>query len=91
MNEKTVVKRRAELELKIESLAYGGMGVAKKDDFVIFVKGAIPGQTVNALVYKKKKGYAEARTLNIIEESPNAVKPKCNHFYICSKIQKLSY
>ena len=91
MNEKTVVKRRAELELKIESLAYGGMGVAKKDDFVIFVKGAIPGQTVNALVYKKKKGYAEARTLNIIEESPNAVKPKCNHFYICSKIQNLSY
>ena len=32
MNEKTVVKRRAELELKIESLAYGGMGVAKKDE-----------------------------------------------------------
>ena len=24
-------------------------------------------------------------------ESPNVVKPKCNHFYICSKIQNLSY
>ena len=91
MNEKVVVKRRAELELKIESLAYGGMGVAKKDDFVIFVKGAIPGQIVNARVYKKKKGYAEAQTLNIVSESPNAVEPKCNHFYICSKIQNLSY
>ena len=91
MNEKVIIKRRAELELKIESLAYGGMGVAKKDDFVIFVKGAIPGQIVNARVYKKKKGYAEAQTLNIVSESPNAVKPKCNHFYICSKIQNLSY
>ena len=91
MNEKVIVKRRAELELKIESLAYGGMGVAKKDDFVIFVKGAIPGQIVNARVYKKKKGYAEAQTLNIVSESPNAVEPKCNHFYICSKIQNLSY
>ena len=56
MNDKVIIKRRAELELKIESLAYGGMGVAKKDDFVIFVKGAIPGQIVNARVYKKKKG-----------------------------------
>ena len=91
MNEKVIVKRRAELELKIESLAYGGMGVAKKDDFVIFVKGAIPGQIVNARVYKKKKGYAEAQTLNIVSQSPNAVEPKCNHFYICSKIQNLSY
>ena len=91
MNEKVIIKRRAELELKIESLAYGGMGVAKKDDFVIFVKGAIPGQIVNARIYKKKKGYAEAQTLNIVSESPNAVKPKCNHFYICSKIQNLSY
>ena len=91
MNEKVIIKRRAELELKIESLAYGGMGVAKKDNFVIFVKGAIPGQIVNARVYKKKKGYAEAQTLNIVSESPNAVEPKCNHFYICSKIQNLSY
>ena len=91
MNEKVIIKRRAELELKIESLAYGGMGVAKKDDFVIFVKGAIPGQIVNARIYKKKKGYAEAQTLNIVSESPNAVEPKCNHFYICSKIQNLSY
>ena len=40
---------------------------------------------------KRKKGYAEAQTLNIVSESPNAVEPKCNHFYICSKIQNLSY
>ena len=91
MNEKVLIKRKAEVELKIESLAYGGMGIAKKENFVIFVKNAIPGQTVIARIYKKKKGYAEARSLKILVESPNVVKPKCNHFYICSKIQNLSY
>ena len=89
MNEKVLIKRKAEIELKIESLAYGGMGIAKKENFVIFVKNAIPGQTVIARIYKKKKGYAEARALKILVESPNVVKPKCNHFYICSKIQNL--
>ena len=91
MNEKIIIKRKAELELKIESLAYGGMGIAKKENFVIFVKGAIPGQIVIARVYKKKKGYAEARVLKVLVESPNVVEPRCNHFYICSKIQNLSY
>ena len=55
MNDILTIKKGMELELKINSLAYGGMGLAKKDNFVIFVKNAIPGQTVNALIYKKKK------------------------------------
>ena len=55
MNEKVLIKRKAEVELKIESLAYGGMGIAKKENFVIFVKNAIPGQTVIARIYKKEK------------------------------------
>ena len=50
-----LIKRGQELELDIESLAYGGMGIAKKDNFVIFVKNAIPGQKVFARVYKKRK------------------------------------
>ena len=54
MKEPIIIKRGLELELRIESLAYGGMGLARKDDFVIFVKGGIPGQTVHAFVYKKK-------------------------------------
>ena len=57
MNEilsKPVIKKGSELELEIESLAYGGMGLARKENFVIFVKGAIPGQKVLAKIYKKK-------------------------------------
>ena len=48
--------RGSEIELVIESLAYGGMGLARKHNFVIFVKYAIPGQKVIARIYKKRKG-----------------------------------
>ena len=93
MNEPNKIKRGVDLELQIESLAYGGMGLARKDDFVIFVKGGIPGQKVNARIYKKKKGYAEARVQHVITESPNAVEAPCEHFGVCGgcKMQNLSY
>ena len=36
MNDPLTIKKGLELELKIESLVYGGMGLAKIDNFVIF-------------------------------------------------------
>ena len=54
MSEILTIRKGTELELVIDSLAYGGMGLAKKDSFVIFVKNAIPGQIVKAFIYKKK-------------------------------------
>ena len=47
------VKKGQEVDLTIESLAYGVKGIARIDDFVIFVKNAIPGQNVRALIYRK--------------------------------------
>ena len=91
MPEVTPIKKGIDIELEIVSLVYGGMGLARKDNFVIFVKGAIPGQKVLARIYKKKSGFAEARVLKVLIESKKAVDPKCNHYYICSKIQSLSY
>ena len=46
MSDSNFVKKGAELTLKIESLAFGGRGLARYNDFVVFVKNAIPGQTV---------------------------------------------
>jgi len=91
MNETITIKRGVELELDIESLAYGGMGLARKENFVIFVKYAIPGQRVLARIYKKRKGFAEAQVLKLLVKSPNAVDVRCNHYWICSKLQSLSY
>ena len=87
------VKKGQELILKIDSLAYGGKGVSRVDDFVIFVKNAIPGQKVRALLYKKRKGFGEARPLEILSESKHAVRPRCDHFPTCGgcKVQQLDY
>ena len=85
------IKGGTELELDIKSLAYGGMGVAKVDNFVIFVKGAIPGEKIIARVYKKRKGFAEAFVKEVIKKSVYAEKSRCNHYYVCSKVQTLSY
>ncbi len=87
------VKKGQEINLKIESLAYGGKGIARVGNFVTFVKNTIPGQTVRALIYKKRKGFAEARPLEIVEESSAFVPPQCRHFPICGgcKVQQLEY
>ena len=91
MSEQMTIKGGTELELDIKSLAYGGMGVAKVDNFVIFVKGAIPGEKIIARVYKKRKGFAEAFVKEVIKKSVYAEKSRCNHYYVCSKVQTLSY
>ena len=91
MTNSSFIKRGSEIELVIESLAYGGMGLSRKHNFVIFVKYAIPGQKVIARIYKKRKGYAEAHVLKVLTESPDATNVSCGHYWICSKLQSLSY
>lgn len=88
-----MVKKGQELTTTIESLAYGGQGVARVDDFVVFVRDALPGQKVNALVTKKRSSYAEAKIVEIIEQSPWAVSPRCAHFDECGgcRFQNLNY
>ena len=77
------VVKGSELKLKIESLAYGGKGVARHQNFVIFVNNALPGEYVLVFIYKIRSGYAEARVIETLSESPYNVNPKCNHFSVC--------
>jgi 23S rRNA (uracil1939-C5)-methyltransferase len=68
-----------ELELAVESLAYGGAGVARADGFVVFVRGAVPGDRVRARVSKSKRSFAEADSIELIEPSPDRVEPIAPH------------
>jgi len=77
------VKKYQEIELSISDLAYGGAGLAHIHDFVIFVKNGLPGQRVNARITKVKSAFAEAKTLNIIEQSPEFQKAPCAYFDHC--------
>jgi 23S rRNA (uracil1939-C5)-methyltransferase len=72
-------QRGDELELTIDSLAYGGAGVARHDGYVLFVQDAIPGDRVRALVSKSKRAYAEARAVEIVEPSAERVPPAADH------------
>jgi 23S rRNA (uracil1939-C5)-methyltransferase len=74
-------ERGEELELRIESLAFGGEGVARLGEggYVVFVANAVPGDRVRALVYKRKRSYAHARTLEVLEPSPERIAPLAAH------------
>lgn len=71
------------VDLDIATLAYGGQGVARVDDFVVFVRGAVPGDRVRARVTRRKKSHAEARTVELLSPSPRRVSPACTHFADC--------
>jgi 23S rRNA (uracil1939-C5)-methyltransferase len=74
-------QRGDELELQIESLAFGGEGVARLGDggYVVFVAGAVPGDRVRAVVHKRKRSYAHARAVEILEPSPERIAPRADH------------
>ena len=72
-------QRGEELDLTVESLAFGGAGVARLDGYVVFVSDAVPGDRVRAVVGKSKRGYAEARTVELLEPSPDRVSPRADH------------
>ena len=67
------------LTLDVDSLAYGGKGVARRNGYVVFVSGALPGDRVTAEVTKAKRGYAEASTREILSPSPDRVPARCDH------------
>jgi 23S rRNA (uracil1939-C5)-methyltransferase len=67
------------LELTVDSLAHGGNGVARRDGYVVFVAGAVPGDRVRAVVGKAKKAYAEARAVEIVAPSPDRVPAVADH------------
>jgi 23S rRNA (uracil1939-C5)-methyltransferase len=71
---------RGELrELEIETLAYGGKGIARSNGYVIFVSGALPGDRVRAEVTKAKRDYAEATATELLRASPDRVPSRCEH------------
>ncbi len=67
------------VEVAIESLAHGGAGVGRADGFVVFVRGAMPGDRVRAEIGKSKKSFAEARVVEVLEPSPDRVEPESEH------------
>jgi 23S rRNA (uracil1939-C5)-methyltransferase len=77
------VRAGDELRLEIADLAFGGRGVARISGFVVFVKGALPGEVGRVRVRRVRPGYAEGDCLEILAPSPDRVAPPCRHFGEC--------
>jgi 23S rRNA (uracil1939-C5)-methyltransferase len=71
--------RGEQLELEIDSLAFGGRGVARCDGMVVFVSGGLPGDRVRAEITKAKKRFAEARAIELLSPGAERVADVCVH------------
>src|SRR3954471_6934757 len=72
-------QRGDELDLRVDSLAFGGNGVARLDGYVVFVAGGLPGDRVRAVVTKRNGDYAEARGIEVLEPAPDRIAPRADH------------
>ncbi len=89
----TIGKNQAFEEIEIVDISSEGHGVAKVNNFVIFVEGAVPGDICDFKVYKKKKSFCFAKLTQLKKASPFRVEPVCSYFGTCGgcKWQNLSY
>ena len=81
------------LTLTIGDVAFGGEGVARLGDFVVFVPFVAMGEVVEAEVTELKKRFARAKLLRVVAPSPERVAPLCPHFSACGgcQYQHLAY
>jgi len=76
-------KNKPVIQLTVESIAFEGMALARKDNLVYFVKYAVPGDVVLVRVLRKRKGYVITQLLEVLEASPLRQEAKCPYFGVC--------
>lgn len=86
-------KKFALQQVHVERYAAEGKCVARVNDKVIFIEGAVPGDVVDIFVHKNKKDWAEARVTRLVQAATDRVVPFCQHFGTCGgcKWQMLPY
>ncbi|HTL56923.1 MAG TPA: class I SAM-dependent RNA methyltransferase [Candidatus Limnocylindrales bacterium] len=81
------------VQLTITDIAFGGEGVARIEDFVVFVPFVIVGEQVEAEVTELKKRFARAKLVRLLRPFPERVQPPCPYFGDCGgcQYQHLTY
>jgi len=81
------------LTVTIHDIAFGGEGVAKFGEFVVFVPFVAVGEEVEVEATEVKKRFARARLIKVLRPSPHRVEPLCPYFGKCGgcQYQHLSY
>lgn len=81
------MKINDEYIVEVEKITNLGAGIAKVDGFVVFMSDACPLDKVKIKITKVNKNYANAKILQIIEESPYRIKPFCPLQKVCGACQ----
>jgi tRNA/tmRNA/rRNA uracil-C5-methylase (TrmA/RlmC/RlmD family) len=76
-----------QLSLTISDIAFGGEGVGRIDDFVVFVPFVAHGEIVEAELIEVHKRYGRARLLRVMKPSSDRVEPACRYFGQCGGCQ----
>jgi 23S rRNA (uracil1939-C5)-methyltransferase len=87
------IKKGQLIEVDITDVAFGGRGLVRLNGLAVFVDQVIPGDRATIRIYRKKKNYAEARLVELIESSPHRTKAPCVYSGFCGgcKWQFLAY
>jgi 23S rRNA (uracil1939-C5)-methyltransferase len=88
-----LAKQRFFEDITIVDIAEEGKGVAKSDDFVIFVDKGVPGDIVDVEVYRRKKNFGEGKITALKKPSDYRTEAFCEHFGTCGgcKWQHMTY
>ncbi|MEW5993408.1 MAG: 23S rRNA (uracil(1939)-C(5))-methyltransferase RlmD [Candidatus Zixiibacteriota bacterium] len=71
------------VELEVTDLAFDGKAVAHLDGKVVFLRGGLPGERVEAEITRSKPRYDEGRVLRVITPSDHRIPAVCSHFGHC--------
>jgi len=75
------------LELDITTVAFGGDGIGRADNFVVFVPFVIEGERVEVEIVEVKRRYATADLVRVLTPSPRRVEPRCPYYMKCAGCQ----
>ena len=81
------------VRLSIEDIAFGGEGVGRLDEYVVFVPFVAPGETVDVEMTEIKARFGRARLVKIVKASPDRTEAPCRYFGECGgcQYQHLNY
>lgn len=71
------------MQVHIDRMDHFGNGIGNINGKIIFVKGALPGETVDVTITKDKKSFMEGNISTIIYKSSKRVEPFCKYFGVC--------
>lgn len=81
------------IELKVDTPAYGAVSIGRWKGKIVFIKNAIPGETVEAVLEEEKRDYYMASAVKILDASPDRIEPTCKYFGLCGgcQLQYITY